>query len=320
VPVVHTYHALGVVKRRHHADPGTSQEARIDVEGQLSHRADRIVATCSDEVFELRQLGASVPISVVPCGVDPGLFRPEGPREPRPPGGPRHRVLVVGRLVERKGVADVIRAMVEVPDAELVVAGGPAPAQLRGDPEVVRLRAAAAEAGVADRVVLRGRVERAELPALLRSADVVVCAPWYEPFGIVPLEAMATGVPVVVSAVGGLVDSVVDGITGLHVPARDPRSLGAAVRELLAAPRRRAAMGAAGVARARTRYSWARVAESTAEVYEDVLAAVPAPAGARGGSRSGGRAGARVVARPAARSGAPTGTDGMGSTAPAVVR
>ena len=91
--------------------------------------------------------------------------------------------------------------------------------------------------------------------------------PWYEPFGIVPLEAMACGVPVVASAVGGLVDTVVDGVNGVHVPPRRPGLVAAAVAGLLADPERRAALGAAGARRARRRYGWDRIARSTLEVY-----------------------------------------------------
>ena len=112
-----------------------------------------------------------------------------------------------------------IAALAELPDAELVVAGGPDPAELDADPGYQALRAAADRHGVADRVVFTGGVARADVPALIRSADAVVCVPWYEPFGIVPLEAMACGVPVVASAVGGLTDTVVDRATGWLVPA-----------------------------------------------------------------------------------------------------
>jgi D-inositol-3-phosphate glycosyltransferase len=100
----------------------------------------------------------------------------------------------------------------------------------------------------------------------------VVCAPWYEPFGIVPLEAMACGVPVVASAVGGLTDSVVDQQTGWLVPARDPVALASALGQLLADPAKRAALGAAGVERARRRYSWRRVAAQTEAVYLRLVA------------------------------------------------
>jgi phosphoheptose isomerase len=121
--------------------------------------------------------------------------------------------------------------------------------------------------GVADRVDLRGRVERRDLPGLMRSADLVVCTPWYEPFGIVPLEAMACGVPVVASAVGGMIDTVVDGVTGVHVPPRDPERLAAVIGALLDDPRRREEWGQAGVRRARRLYDWERVATATLDVY-----------------------------------------------------
>jgi D-inositol-3-phosphate glycosyltransferase len=228
------------------------------------------VATCTDEVFELVRLGADRRrISVVPCGVDVERFTPDGPREPRPPG--RHRLVVACRLVERKGIADAVAALAGLPDAELHVAGGPDAGELDADPEARRLRAHAAALGVGDRLVLRGRVGRDEMPRLLRSADAVVCVPWYEPFGIVPLEAMACGVPVVASAVGGQIDSVVDGVTGAHVPPRDPRALAAALAELLDHPERRAVLGAAGVERARRRFAHDRVAAATREVYADVV-------------------------------------------------
>jgi glycosyltransferase involved in cell wall biosynthesis len=109
---------------------------------------------------------------------------------------------------------------------------------------------------------------RADVAALLRSADAAVCVPWYEPFGIVPLEAMACGVPVVASAVGGMLDSVVDGVTGAHVPPRDPAALAEVIGALLDAPDHRAALSRAGLERVRSRYSWDRVAADTAAVYQ----------------------------------------------------
>jgi type III pantothenate kinase len=102
----------------------------------------------------------------------------------------------------------------------------------------------------------------------MRSADVVVSVPWYEPFGIVPLEAMACGVPVVASAVGGMIDTVVDGVTGVHVPPRDPDRLADALNTLLGDPARCAEYARAGAARARRLYDWERVATQTLDVYE----------------------------------------------------
>ena len=284
IPVVHTFHALGVVKRRHQGAADPSPPRRLEIEERMVREADHIVATCSDEVFELVRLGADRRrVTAVPCGVDLGHFTPEGPSEPRdaaPDGGPPPaRILAVARLVERKGVGEAVAALAELPAAELVVAGGRDRAQLEADPEVRRLRALAERHGVADRVDFRGRVERAALPALFRSADVAVCVPWYEPFGIVPLEAMACGVPVVAASVGGLIDTVIDGVTGVHVRPREPARLAQALRALLADPTRRRSLGVAGARRARERYGWERVAGATLEVYDEVAAGGAAAGG-----------------------------------------
>jgi D-inositol-3-phosphate glycosyltransferase len=221
-------------------------------------------------------------VSVIPCGVDVERFTPDGPAEPRHAGVPR--LVAACRLVERKGIGNAICALADVPGAELHVAGGPDRAGLATDPEARRLRTLAGEAGVGDRVTLRGRVDREAMPALLRSADAVVCAPWYEPFGIVPLEAMACGVPVVATAVGGQIDSVVHGVTGVHVPPRDPPALAAAMRELLSDDERRAQLGREGRRRALRLYDYERVSAATREVYADVLRArrPSAPARRRG--------------------------------------
>lgn len=270
IPVVQTFHALGVVKRRHQGDRDTSPPERQAVERRLVSEVDRVVATCTDELFELVRLGAKVErVKVVPCGVDQGHFCPDGPVEPRTPG--LARLVVVSRLVERKGVGNVVTALAGVPGAEVVIAGGPDERDLVHDEEARRLMGLAEAAGVADRVRLRGRVGRADLPALLRSADAVLCVPWYEPFGIVALEAMACGVPVVASAVGGLVDTVVDGVTGIHVPPRSPELLAAAMRGLLEDAGLRRRLGTAGARRARRRYGWNRVAQSTLGVYGELL-------------------------------------------------
>jgi len=271
IPVVQTFHALGVVKRRHQGAKDTSPPHRPGIERDLVRAVDRIVATCSDEVFELLRLGGERRrISVIPCGVDLELFRDDGLGQPRPAG--RHRIVCVGRLVERKGIGNVVTALGLLraaggPDIELLVAGGPEAAALDTCAEAIRLRRLAADAGVADRVSLLGRVGRRELPALLRSADLVVCVPWYEPFGIVPLEAMACGVPVVASAVGGLVDTVVDGATGVHVRPRDPAGLAIVLERLLADRPGLRTLGAAAARRARNRYSWDRIAAMTLQSY-----------------------------------------------------
>jgi glycosyltransferase involved in cell wall biosynthesis len=270
IPVVVTFHALGTVKRRHQGEADTSPADRLDVERWLLDEVDHVIATCWDEVAELDRFGPPAKgATVIPCGVDLSLFRPDGPAVPRRTA---HRVVVVGRLVERKGVADVIEALRSLSDTELLIAGGPSRDELRGDPDVRRLMAAADRCGVSQRARFLGRVCRAELPALLRSADAVVSVPYYEPFGMVPLEAMACGIPPVVSAVGGLRESVLDGETGLHVPPGDPRRLADTLGRLFADPAVARGLGDAGARRAGAVYGWPRVAAQTVAVYQQVAA------------------------------------------------
>ena len=284
VPVVQTFHALGSVKRRYQREEDTSPPERLRVEAQVGRDAAAVIATCADEVRELEAYGIpSGAIRVVPCGVDVEHFRPAGPIAPR---GDRPRVLTAGRLVPRKGLDTVIEALCHVPDAELVVAGGPGHADLERDPEVLRLRRLALARGVAGRVLFTGAVRHEDLPALIRSADVVVSVPWYEPFGITAIEAMACGVPVVVSAVGGHLDTVVDGVTGLHVPPLVPSALAGRLRRLLTDPRLGPALGAAAAARVRERYSWTRVAAETEAVYNRVIDGRADPVVVAGGVRT----------------------------------
>lgn len=269
-PIVQTFHALGSVKRRHQGAKDTSPADRIAYETQLCADVDHVVATCTDEVNELAALGLGRgKVSVVPCGVDLDLYRPR-----RRPLGRRRvpKLLAVGRLVERKGLSDLVEALVALPGVELVVAGGPSPDALMADPEVHRVRQCARANGTTAQVRFIGRVDQHHMPGLYATADVVVTVPWYEPFGIVPLEAMACGRPVVGSAVGGLLDTVVPGETGELVPPRDPPQLAGALRALLSDRKRQEAYGRAGVRRVHRHYSWDTVARRTEEVYNDVAA------------------------------------------------
>jgi D-inositol-3-phosphate glycosyltransferase len=210
----------------------------------------------------------------VPCGVDTGHFTPV-PMAARPPSA-RRRLLSVGRLVPRKGFDRAIRALPRVPEAELLIAGGPEAELLFADQEAERLRKTAEEYGVADRVRLLGCVPHNDMPQLMSSADLVLSIPRYEPFGIVPIEAMACGTPVVATAVGGHLDTVADGVTGTLVPPVDTEGhdLALTVRALLQDPGRLARYGAAGREHALAHYTWDRVADGIARVYAEVT---PAP-------------------------------------------
>jgi glycosyltransferase involved in cell wall biosynthesis len=271
VPTAITFHGLGQVKRGVQGSRDSSPRERIPIERHLARTVDRALATSRDEVVELRSIGAPGDrVELIPGGVDTETFSVEGPMEPRDPERPR--VLVLGRLVERKGIGDVLEALAQLPGVEVVVAGGPPRERLDRDREAIRLEALARSLGVRDRVDLRGRVERQAIPGLLRSSDVVVCAPWFEPLGLAAVEAMSVGVPVVASAVGGLADAVVDGETGLLVPPRNPDAIASAVRALLGDRPLRMRMGGAGARRARTHYTWEGVARRIEAGYETLLA------------------------------------------------
>lgn len=271
-PVAQTFHALGHVKRLYQQEADTSPLHRVALERDIVHRADAVIATCSDEVRELRTLGSlGNKTFIAPCGVDTTHFTPLGERSPQ--RGPRF--LSIGRLVPRKGVEIAIRALAQVAGAELIVAGGPERSQLEADPEVMRLKSIAQEVGVAERVEFVGRVEHDKMPALIRSADAVLALPWYEPFGIVPLEAMACGVPVIATSVGGMLDTVVDGKTGILIPPQDEHAAAVAMRAVLNRPDRFRDFGRAGVERVRARYTWEIVAELTEKVYESLVSRTP---------------------------------------------
>ncbi|MGW0419929.1 glycosyltransferase [Streptomyces sp. NPDC003015] len=277
VPVVQTYHALGTVKKRHQGAADTSPPDRVAIETAVGRECSGIIATCEDEVRELVAMGLPRRrIHVVPCGVDPVQFAPV--TAARRDWSARRRLLTVGRLVPRKGFDRAIRALADVPDAELLVAGGPEPALLFAEPETERLCAIAEECGVADRVTLLGGVSRTRMPALMSGADLVLSVPRYEPFGIVPVEAMACGTPVVATAVGGQLDTVADGVTGVLVPPDDDHDLAGTVRELLDDPRRLSRYGAAGRRRVLARFTWDRVADGVTRVYSAV-SSVPSLSG-----------------------------------------
>ncbi|MEU8199566.1 glycosyltransferase [Streptosporangium sp. NPDC049046] len=242
---------------------------KVRLQRAIGRRASAVIAGCGDEESSLIRLG--VPrrnISVIPCGVDVERFRRQGPAATR---GTRPRLLHVGPLTADKGVHTALRALEGIPDAELIIAGGPASVDLEHDAEAHRMMLLAKEIGVDDRITVLGHVPHSSIAKLMRSADVVLSLPREAPAGVVALEAMACGVPVIASAVGAHLDSVVDGVTGLLVPADRPAQTSRLTRELLADPTRRTALGFAGADRARSRYSWERISQELVHVYETAL-------------------------------------------------
>ncbi|WP_433330204.1 glycosyltransferase [Spirillospora sp. CA-294931] len=279
IPVVTTFHALGLERIAYHPDRNEihrereRERERVGSERTVGQISGAIIALTPEEVEYLTGPNGVSPskITVVPVGVNLERFTPDGPAAGR--SNRRARLVTVGRLVERKGVKVMIEALGELSerfDVELVVAGGPRPRELHADPTVRALRAHARKHGVETRVEFLGRIPHGQVPELLRSADVFVCAPHYEPFGTACLEAAACGVPVVAPAVGGLREHVIDGTTGFLTPPGDVAGFGSAVAELLGDPEKRVRMGAAGAANA-IGYAWPAVTNRILATYDTLL-------------------------------------------------
>jgi glycosyltransferase involved in cell wall biosynthesis len=273
VPVALTYHALGVEKRQYQGSADTSPTPRLEIERWLACNVDHVIATTKAERRTLVGLGANPSrVSVIPCGVDLDLFQPFG--AVWPPLDGLERVVCVSRLVPRKGLADVIVAVADVPHVQLLVAGGPPAAMLHDDEHARALLDLIDALGIGDRVELLGALDHARVPDLLRSAAVVCCTPWYEPFGMVAVEAMACGVPVVATRVGGLAETVLDGRTGVLVPPRQPARVRAAIAGLTRPTARTRRMQATCIRRAQ-RYGWATVARRSYQVLKQLAVAGP---------------------------------------------
>ena len=276
LPVVQEFSSLGVAERRDRAgqhDPvraDSAGAARIRLEPAIGRSATAVVATHSGEVSDLARLGVHrSSIRVVPWGVDTDTFTPEGPVADR---NGRPRLVTVADLKEREALETLLRALTRVPGAELMVVGGPARDELPADQAYVRLAGFAGTLGISDRVIFTGKIGRDAMPALLRSADLVVSTCQYEPSGTTSLQAMACGTPVIAPGIGGHVDAVVDGTTGILIPSGRPALLAQRIRQLLAHPMLLEAYGVAAADRVRSRYSWDRIAAETLAVYDTAAA------------------------------------------------
>ncbi len=288
IPFVMTFHALGRVRRLSQQAADGFPDMRFAIEESLMHDADRIIAECPQDLRDMEQhYGApSERIDVVPCGFDPDEFWPVtlDARQQLGLGRDEFILLQLGRMVPRKGVDNVIRAAAilrhqyAVPVRLLVVGGNAAEPDPVTTPELGRLMQLAHKLGIEQAVTFTGQRRREQLRYYYSAANVFVTTPWYEPFGITPVEAMACGTPVVGTAVGGIKTTVVDGETGCLVPPNDPEALAEKLAWLYRHPHIAQRMGWAGMRRAYQHFTWRSVAANIAAVYERVLE----PAGAYG--------------------------------------
>jgi glycosyltransferase involved in cell wall biosynthesis len=253
IPVVQTFHSLG------------TGGARSRLEAAIGRSAAAVTANSTAERAVLARLGVPrASVTIVPSGVDITRFRPQGPAAER---GRRPRLLMVSPPDDREGPAAALRALADVPGAELAIVGEPG-----SEPQDGTLTRLARTLGVRDRLACLGRVSEAGMPPLMRSADVLVHLTPSPRFAMVPVEAMACGTPVIADEGAAPGDAVIHGNTGFLVPSAEPAALARRIRQLLASPMLLEGYGIAAASRVRSRYSWERVGQEMLAVYEALLA------------------------------------------------
>ena len=281
-PCVVTFHALGRVRRLHQREADQFPLERLAIEEDSIARADGIIAECPQDRADLTALyrAGERRIAVIPCGFDRGEFwpitKPFARRALRL--APNEPILLnIGRLAPRKGLDNLVRGVARLARshgilAKLIIVGGnsdlPDPALT---PEIARLQAIAEDEGVGPQIVFTGRRAREFLKLYYSAADIFATTPWYEPFGITPLEAMACGTPVIGADVGGIRFSVLDGVSGCLVPPNDPDAFAERAADLLRDPERLREMGRAGIQRVQAQFTWPKVTRSVCAFYEEVL-------------------------------------------------
>jgi len=284
LPFVVTFHALGRVRRAFQRAADEFPDSRFAIEDRIVAEADQIIAECPQEEEDLIRYYNADParITIVPGGFDPTEFWPISKALARVSLGldPDEPVILqLGRLVPRKGVDTVVRGFARLRrdhgvNARLLIVGGdsndPDPSVT---PEIGRLRGVARDEGVEDAVLFVGRRGREVLKYYYSAADVFVTTPWYEPFGITPLEAMACGTLVVGANVGGIKFTVRDGETGYLVPPDEPAAIAERIAHLYRHPRLMNVFRRQAIKRANDLFTWEHVANGVATVYEDVLIA-----------------------------------------------
>jgi len=233
-------------------------------------RSSRVVAVCESLGRLALRTDPGLRYSVIPNGVDLARFRPSARRRSRSPK--KVRCLAVARLVERKGIADLIQAIASLERGryELEIVGS--------GPDEQRLKDLAELLGVSREVIFAGSVDRAVIPGRYRDADIFTLAPWDDAFGNVFAEALASGLPIVGSTVGGIPEVVEHGKNGFLVPPREPKALAAAIRHLADHPAVRADIGRWNRIQAEANLSWARVTTRYLSLYHGVLRRAPARA------------------------------------------
>lgn len=276
---VHTYHSLGAVKYKNIDTIPLIATKRLAVEKQVLETAERIVATSPQEQQHMRSLVSNKGyIDVIPCGTDIQKFGSIDKETARAELGialDEKVVLYVGRFDPRKGIETLVRAVNQSHlrssgKLKLIIGGGSTPGASDGR-ERDRIEGIVQELGMSSFTILPGRLDQEVLPSYYAAADVCVVPSHYEPFGLVAIEAMSSGTPVIASDVGGLQFTVVTEKTGLLVPPRDVDAFANAIDRILSNPTWQKELGQAGQKHIASKFSWGGVAENLSELYTRIL-------------------------------------------------
>ncbi|MBI5031688.1 MAG: glycosyltransferase [Chloroflexi bacterium] len=281
-PFVITFHALGKVRRIYQGRADDFPEARFAIEEELVKQADQIIAESPQDEEDLIRFYNADPgkITMIPCGFDPTEFSPVDKHAAREMLGwkpDEFIVLQLGRMVPRKGIDNVIRAVARViktqglPERLVLVGGDSDEPDPKHTPEIGRLQHIVQEEGIASYVEFAGRKKRDLLKYIYSAADVFVTTPWYEPFGMTPLEAMACGTPVIGSNVGGIKYSVRDGESGFLVPPKDAEVLAERLAYLQRHPKHLEILGRRAIIRASDKFTWRKITHRMMQLYQQVL-------------------------------------------------
>ena len=280
IQLVHTHHSLGTVKYQTAGYQPPIGETRLAMEKQILEQANCVVATSPQEQEALRKLVSEQgEIQVISGGTDISNFRLLSKTEARLKLGfnqTEHIVLYVGRFDPRKGVETLLQACAKSQvksqgNFRLVIAGGEDP-HSEGDREEERIKLLTQELELTENILFTGRLDHDILPFYYAAADVCVVPSYYEPFGLVAIEAMACGTPVVASNVGGLKFTVIPEETGLLVPPHDIDAFAAAIDRILTDDLWARKMRKQASLRVRQNFSWAWVAGQLSDLYRCLLA------------------------------------------------
>lgn len=281
LPLAVTFHALGKVRRLHQKEADGFPDTRFEIEDAIVREADAVIAECPQDREDLLKLYHADPrkLRTIPCGYDPSemtRMSRESARQRLGVSPATFIALQLGRLVPRKGVDTAIRGFARfikktAADAKLYIVGGSHDVPMPNEcPELARLMRVADAEGLRHGIIFAGRKKRHELKCYYSAANAFISTPWYEPFGITPIEAMACGTAVIGSKVGGIKSTVIDGETGYLVPPHDPNAVAKKLELLYQRPSLANLLGEKGRQRASRFYTWATIASEVLEVYRSI--------------------------------------------------